>query len=52
MEDNRIKPVFPSPTRLKYAARYKKSAVRKKPKKHKDASIPAGEDENFIDEFV
>lgn len=52
MEDNRVKPVSPSPARLKYATPRKKSNTKKKHKEHKDSIRPDGDNGNVIDEFA
>tara|TARA_R110002074_G_scaffold121635_3_gene256048 strand:+ start:246 stop:404 length:159 start_codon:yes stop_codon:yes gene_type:complete len=52
MDDNRIKAVTPSPTKLKYDPKRKDSHERKNKKPHKTLDKPIDDSENAIDDYA
>lgn len=52
MDDNRIKPITPSPTRLKYEPNRKNHSERKKKRGKKDSHNTDADNGNVIDDFA
>ena len=52
MDDNRVKPVSPSPARLKYDSPRKKFSKKKKKKHQTDTSNSNVNDGKVIDDFA
>ena len=52
MEENRIRPVTPSPTRLKYDPNRKKNGEKKRKREQKNSHEPGADNEHVIDDFA
>ena len=52
MDDNRIRPVAPSPARLKYDTNRKKNTGQEKKYKRRDSQEPDADNGNVIDDFA
>ena len=52
MEDNRIKPISPSPTKLKYDTAYKKKNGKKKKQGKKEPDNSTVKSGNLFDDFA
>ena len=52
MDENRIRPVTPSPTRLKYEPNRKNNSGQKKKRDQKPSHEPDADNEHVIDDFA
>ena len=52
MDDNKINPVTPSLTRLKYEPNRKENSEKKKKQKPKNSQEPSANNENVFDDFA